>query len=146
TAPATPAEPAKSAPAPATASAPPAAKPAPAAKKRSAVHQQTATAPAASPAPSAPTMPTAEQQSAIKFTCRRDFIVHCRGVAPGGAEALGCLQSNTAKLTPDCKTSIVAIGGDAPAAAQPTPAAEPRPLRPLGPVRRAIRERMMEQQ
>jgi len=91
-------------------------------------------------------MPTAEQQNAIRITCRRDFVVNCRGVQPGGPEALACLQRNSAKLSPDCRTSVAAVSDGAPApaaatAATPAPAARPGPI---GPVRRAIRERMME--
>jgi hypothetical protein len=103
----------------------------------------TASAPAtATPAAA----PTAQQQSAIKFTCRRDFGVHCRGV-PQGPEALACLQRNAARLSPDCRTSIAALSDEqaatvAPAAA-PAPAAGPAPV---GPLRRAIRERMQNRQ
>jgi hypothetical protein len=110
-----------------------------------------AAAPAvASPAPaSAPTLasaPSPEQQSAIRLTCRRDFMNNCRGVTPGGLEALACLQRNAARLTPDCKTSLAAIAGDArPPAETNAPAAAAPTGRPVGPLRRAIRERMMHQ-
>ncbi len=107
----------------------------------------TAAAPAAAAtAPSA--MPTPEQQNAIKMTCRRDFMVNCRGVPQGGAEAFACLQRNASRLSPDCRTSLAAIAGGATAAATaPTAAAPPAagPMRPVGPLRRAIRERMMKQ-
>jgi hypothetical protein len=101
----------------------------------------TATAPAVQPAaPAAPeATPTAGQQQAIRFTCRRDFLVNCRGVQPGGPDALACLQRNAAKLSPDCKTALAAVESGAPTAA---PAAASKPV---GPVRRAIRERMMGQ-
>jgi hypothetical protein len=90
-------------------------------------------------------MPTAEQQSAIKFTCRRDFIVNCRGVTPGGPDALTCLQRHAATLSQDCKTSIAAIGEAPPVAAGTSAEAAPPPrLRPVGPLRRGIRDRMME--
>jgi len=95
---------------------------------------------------SAPTAaPTAEQQQAIKFTCRRDFVTNCRGVTPGGPEALACLQRNGARLSPDCRTSIAAIedGAEAATAATASPS-PPAARRPVGPLRRAIRERMME--
>jgi hypothetical protein len=108
-----------------------------------------AAAPAvANPAPaSVPTLasaPAPEQQSAIRFTCRRDFMNNCRGVTPGGPEALACLQRNAARLTPDCKTSLAAIAGDAPPPAETNaPAAAAPTGRPVGPLRRAIREGMM---
>jgi hypothetical protein len=71
---------------------------------------------AAAPAPAAAAVPTPQQLGAIKFTCRRDFQVHCRGVPPGGTEAVACLQRNAGKLTPDCKTSLVDIGDAVPPA------------------------------
>lgn len=108
----------------------------------------TAAAPAAAATPAA--MPTAAQQNAIKMSCRGDFMANCRGVQPGGPEAFMCLQRNSSRLSPNCKTSLAAVGegdpsGAAPAAttAAATPAA--RPGLPPGPfpLRRAIRERMM---
>jgi hypothetical protein len=111
-------------------------------------------APAAAPAAAqaaAPTLasaPTSEQQSAVKFTCRRDFTTNCRGVTPGGPEALACLQRNAAKVSPDCRTSLAAITEDAPVAAAGSAAAAPAARPGLGgpfPLRRAIRERMMNQ-
>jgi hypothetical protein len=63
--------------------------------------------------------PTPEQLKAVKFTCRRDFIRDCRGVQPGGPEALACLQRNAPRLTPDCRTSLAALGEAAPAASAP---------------------------
>lgn len=75
-----------------------------------------ATSPA--PAPSAPApsqtteaapAPTQEQAEAVRVTCRRDYRRLCRGV-PQGPEALACLQRNTARLTPNCRTSVAAIG------------------------------------
>jgi hypothetical protein len=97
---------------------------------------------AATPAAAPAATPTPAQQSAVRFTCRRDFTVHCRGVPQGGPEALTCLQSNAARLSPDCRTALAAIAEDAPTAA---PAAGPPPGRPVGPLRRAIRDRMMNQ-
>ena len=99
-------------------------------------------------APAAAAMPTAEQQSALKFTCRRDFLANCRGVTPGGPEALACLQRNAARLSPDCRTSLAAIeedgaqpAGAASAASAPAAGPAPGPF----PLRRAIRERLRNQ-
>lgn len=110
-------------------------------------------APAVSPAPAAAataTMPTPQQLKAVKFTCRGDFTRYCRGVQPGGAEAIGCLQSNAARLTPDCKTSLADIADSMPAAASAgapaaaAPTAERRPLPPgITPAGRILR-RVME--
>jgi hypothetical protein len=108
-----------------------------------------ATAAAAAPAAAAPAaMPTAEQQSAIKRACQRDFMMNCRGVQPGGQEALACLQRNASRLSANCRTSLAAVASGEPvpaAAAEAAPAARPVPAGPF-PLRRAIRRRMMEQQ
>jgi hypothetical protein len=71
-----------------------------------------ATAPAAGPTP--------QQLKAVKFTCRSDFMRHCRGIQPGGPEALTCLQRNATRLTPDCRTSLAALGDAVPAGAVAT--------------------------
>ncbi|MDT3687595.1 MAG: hypothetical protein RO009_21425 [Pseudorhodoplanes sp.] len=121
-----PAAPATASPAPAS---PPPAAAAPAAKPAAAPAPQHK--PAAPPAAAA--QPSAAQQNAIKQNCRNDFMSHCSGVQPGGAQALSCLQTNAARLSLACK-SAVAIGGGAaapkPAAAAPAapaPAAMPAP-------------------
>ena len=112
-----------------------------------------ATAPAAAAAPPVASRPTAQQQAAIRQSCQSDFMSRCSGVQPGGADALRCLQRNSAQLSPNCRSAVAALGGPAPAAAATAapPAADPpaaapaaRPG-PVGPVRRAIRERMMHQ-
>lgn len=109
-----------------------------------------APATAAAPAAVAPAaMPTAAQQNAIKMSCRGDFMANCRGVQPGGQDAFMCLQRNSARLSPDCKTALTAVteGGAAPAAtAAAAPAARPGPPPGPFPIRRAIRERMMSGQ
>jgi hypothetical protein len=113
-----------------------------------------ATAPAAAAA--APSI-TPEQMSAVKFTCRADFGRYCKGVAPGGAEALGCLQNNAARLMPDCKTSIAAIADEIPAAtttaAAPAAAAtaaapqrKPPGITPAGRILRRVMERAEQKQ
>ncbi|MBI3703937.1 MAG: hypothetical protein HY244_08850 [Rhizobiales bacterium] len=87
-----------------------------------------ATAPATETAPS----PTEQQMKAIRFTCRHEFANNCRGVPPGGAEAIACLRGIPAKLTPGCKTSLAALGDAMPAARGPLPPAATR--RPNAPV------------
>jgi len=87
---------------------------------------------------------TPEQMSAVKFTCGPDFKRYCIGIQPGGPEAFGCLQSNAARLVPDCKTSLEAIADDMPAAttaaAVPAPVAVKRPLAPgITPAGRVLR-------
>jgi hypothetical protein len=108
-----------------------------------------AAAPAAPAAAAPAAMPTPEQQAAIKRTCQRDFMMNCRGVQPGGPEAFACLQRNASRLSPDCRTSLAAVAGGAPATASastaPAAAQPAAGFRPVGPLRRAIRERMMSQ-
>jgi hypothetical protein len=97
----------------------------------------------APPAPAAPTTsaaapagPTAQQKAAIRAACRSDFMSHCSGVQPGGAEALQCLKRNEAQLSAACRSAVAAIGGGAGAAAPsgaPAAAAAPA-VAPLGPM------------
>lgn len=164
------AAPAPAAPAPAAAKAapPPAAAKAVAAAAPAAAKAKTKMAPAvvapAAAAVAAPAVvaapaagPTPQQLSAVKHTCGSDFKRHCPGVQPGGPEALACLQRNSPRLTPDCKTSLAAIADVMPVAATPVavPVAAPavEPARPLPPgitpaghiLRRVIkRERELE--
>ncbi len=131
-----------------------AAKPAAAAAKPVAPAKPVAAKPAPAPVaaaavPAAP--PTAQQQNAIKASCRSDFMSHCSGVSPGGQDALACLQRNSASLSPNCQAAVAAIGGGATAttAAAPAAATPPAPTaRPPGPfpLRRAIREKIMQGQ
>jgi hypothetical protein len=96
--------------------------------------------PSAPPAPpaaaTAPAKPTAQQTAAIRAACRSDFMSHCSGVQPGGAEALQCLKRNEAQLSAACRSAVAAVGG-AGAAAAPSgaPAATAAPaVAPLGPM------------
>ncbi len=101
---------------------------------------------AAAPPPAAPVpvaaRPTAQQLKAVRFTCRRDFRVHCRGVPAGGSEAFACLVRNTARLSPNCRTSVTAIEQSMPAAAA-LPAAMPAPALPVAKIESMpMRERL----
>ena len=94
-------------------------------------------APAAAAAPTAtPAKPKAQQTAAVRAACRSDFMSHCSGVQPGGAEALQCLKRNEAQLSAACRSAVAAIGGGAPAAAPtgapPTTAAPA--VAPIGPM------------
>ncbi len=66
--------------------------------------------------------PTQAQRDEIRNSCRSDFMSNCSSVTPGGAEALRCLQQNSARLSGACRNAVNAIG---PPPAQPasTPAA-----------------------
>jgi hypothetical protein len=139
----------RSAPQPATASAPP-----PAATPAPAPAPAPASAPAAASAPppaartaiapttahpskpstaAAPAKPTAQQQAAIRQSCQGDFMSRCSGVQPGGSAALQCLQRNAARLSPNCKRAVAALGRGAPAARMPAPAAAPVAAEAAGP-------------
>ena len=92
------------------------------------------------PPPAAPAAaaaaPTAQQKATIRAACRSDFMSHCSGVQPGGAEALQCLKGNEAQLSAACRSAVAAIGGGAPAAAPSgAPAATAAPaVAPIGPM------------
>jgi hypothetical protein len=95
-------------------------------------------APATAAAPPAAAAPTPAQRSAIQQACRSDFMRNCRGVQPGGAEALQCLQRNSAQLSPACQGAVAAIAGGgaasaAAAVAAPPPAAAVAPMPMLPP-------------
>ena len=53
--------------------------------------------------------PSPAQKDAVRANCRSDFISNCRGVTPGGADALNCLRQNAAKLAPACRQAVDAI-------------------------------------
>jgi hypothetical protein len=74
--------------------------------------------------------PSPDQISAIRQSCRSDFMANCSGVQPGGKDALDCLKRNLPKLSGACKTAVSAIAPAAPssaplAASPPPPAAAP---------------------
>jgi hypothetical protein len=73
--------------------------------------------------------PSQDQISAVRQSCRSDFMANCSGVQPGGKDALDCLKRNLAKLSASCKSAVSAIGPAAPASAPPAvaPAATQTP-------------------
>jgi hypothetical protein len=102
------------------------------------------TAPATPPPPAAAhaRRPTQQQIGVIRAACRSDFISHCSGVAPGGAEALQCLERSKAEVSSRCRTALAAITPGAaqgaapaqpPAGAPSAPPAESFTIRPLRP-------------
>ncbi len=106
-------------------------------------------APAAAPSPApgapkgttAPAQPSAKQISAIRSSCRSDFISRCSGVQPGTREALQCLERNKATVSRPCQAALAALGGAAaapvPSGDSATPAAVTSPAAPESfPVRR----------
>src|SRR5208337_900176 len=81
-------------------------------------------------APTRAQQPTPEQISAIRASCRSDFMSRCSGVTPGGAEALACLRNHVAQLSPPCQTAVSATMPKtqaSPAPAEATQAAAPPP-------------------
>jgi hypothetical protein len=70
---------------------------------------------------------TGAQQSAIKASCRSDFMSKCSGVTPGGKDALVCLQKNVASLSTACKTAVTAT------LPPPAPVAAAKPVEAAGP-------------
>lgn len=77
---------------------------------------------------------TPEQQSAVKASCRSDFMSKCSGVRPGGAEALQCLQKNVASLSSACQSAVSAtLPKPAPAAAAAPPPPAPAAAAPAAP-------------
>src|ERR1700731_523513 len=90
--------------------------------------------PPAAPA-AAPAAPTAQQKAAIRASCRSDFMSHCSGVQPGGAEALQCLKRNKAQLSAASRSAVAAIRGGPPRAAPSgAPAAAAPAVAPIGPM------------
>lgn len=85
--------------------------------------------------------PTAAQASAIRGSCRSDFMANCSDVRPGGRDALECLERNVGKLSPSCKAAVTAVmpapaepAATAPAAAPPAAAAAAPTTSPPGAV------------
>jgi hypothetical protein len=79
-----------------------------------------------------------QQKAAIRAACRSDFMSHCSGVQPGGAEALQCLKRNEAQLSAACRSAVAAIGGGGGggggAAPSGAPAAAAPAVAPIGPM------------
>jgi len=65
--------------------------------------------------------PSEEQRAAIRAACRSDYIAHCAGVPPGGAQALACLREHLASVSAACREAVDAISTAAPAAPAPAP-------------------------
>ena len=118
------------------ATAPPAAASAPPASPEPARRAEPAKKPAEPPpaAAAAPAQPTEQQKAAIRAACRSDFMARCRGVQPGGAAALQCLQRNAGSLSGACKSAVAAIGGGGAAPAAGGPAAAAPAAAPIGPI------------
>jgi hypothetical protein len=130
------AAPVATAPTPAAPAAAPATAPAATASAPATPAAEPAKAPVAAPAArTAPRQPTNAQRAAIRKACQADFLSRCRGVQPGGAQALQCLQGHAPELHAGCRQALAVIGGAAAAHAGlaphvPTPAAAASPPPP----------------
>jgi hypothetical protein len=93
-------------------------------RTRPGVKPRMGAAPPSAPPPGEAQRPSPEQISAVRAACRSDFMAHCRGVQPGTAEALQCLQQNSAQLSGSCRSAVAAIGGGGGA---PPPGSESAP-------------------
>ncbi len=49
-----------------------------------------------------------ELTAAQRDACKGDFEKYCKSVAPGGGRIIACLAKQTDKLTPACKTVLIA--------------------------------------
>lgn len=73
---------------------------------------------------------TDAQKSAMRSSCRSDYMANCMSVSPGGKEALQCLEKNMAKLSPACQKAVSAVMPKAPPPAAAKPAAPPPAAKP----------------
>jgi hypothetical protein len=84
--------------------------------------------------------PSEQQIADIRAACRADYIAHCAGVPPGGAQALACLREHLASVSSACQQAVNAVGAapaapaaapaPAPAAPEPAAAGTPAPVPP----------------
>ncbi|RAI38499.1 cysteine rich repeat-containing protein [Rhodoplanes roseus] len=47
-----------------------------------------------------------DQRSVLRDACKADYQRLCNGVQPGGGRIVKCLQDQSDKLTPACKTAL----------------------------------------
>jgi hypothetical protein len=72
--------------------------------------------------------PSQAQLSALRSSCRSDYMAHCSSVPTGGAPALNCLKQHMSALSGACQSAVNAISPAPAAAAAPAavPAAVPQ--------------------
>jgi len=79
--------------------------------------------------------PTQAQATAIRNSCRNDYMAHCSSVPSGTKESLQCLAQNMSSLSPPCASAVQtavpppssATPANAPAATKPPPSASGTP-------------------
>ncbi|MDB5564428.1 MAG: hypothetical protein JWP84_994 [Tardiphaga sp.] len=86
-----------------------------------------AAAPKAATAAAPKQQPSQAQTDTIRQVCRSDYEANCASIPPGGAAALSCLQTNSAKLSQPCQQAVSAVGGAPAAAGSAASTASPAP-------------------
>jgi hypothetical protein len=91
--------------------------------------------------------PTQAQATAIRNSCRNDYMAHCSSVPSGTKESLQCLAQNMSSLSAPCASAVQAAvpppaaapsaSAPAPTGAPPAAAAAP-PMRPMTPREEAM--------
>jgi hypothetical protein len=100
---------------------------APAAPAPKAAATPAAAAPKSATAAAPKQQPSQAQTDAIRQACRSDYEANCASIPPGGAAALSCLQTNSAKLSQPCQQAVSAVGGAPAAAGSAASTASPAP-------------------
>ena len=75
--------------------------------------------------------PTPAQTSAIKQSCRSDYMSFCSSVPTGGKASLNCLHEHLTDLSPPCQSAVGAVVGGGPAQAPAGMQAAPPPRMPM---------------
>jgi hypothetical protein len=100
---------------------------APPASEPKAAATPAATAPKATTAAAPKQQPSQAQTDTIRQACRSDYEANCASIPPGGAAALSCLQTNSAKLSQPCQQAVSAVGGAPAPAGSAASTASPAP-------------------
>lgn len=76
-----------------------------------AVHCLRQAAPKASPdcRASLAALPSEQQLDTVRSACRMDYFADCFGIAPGGKDALQCLNAHAAEVSSGCRTAMVVL-------------------------------------
>jgi hypothetical protein len=56
-----------------------------------------------------PQPPTQAQTTAIRNSCRNDYVAHCSSVPTGTRQSLQCLEQNMSSLSPPCASAVQAV-------------------------------------
>jgi hypothetical protein len=55
-----------------------------------------------------PRLPPRQEAMILRQACARDYQSLCRGVPLGGGRAIGCLERNASRLSPNCRGTLAA--------------------------------------